>query len=344
MAEKEIRVLRLHGPGRLELHREGAPRAAEEESVLAVGAVGVCGSDLHWFRSAGIGDDRLRRPLVLGHEFAGRVREGPLRGRRVAVEPAINCGFCEFCLRGDPNLCAHIRFAGHDRQDGALRDEMAWPSRLFFPLPDGLTDSDGAMLEPLGVALHAVDLSGLRPGMSAGVFGCGPIGLLILQVARLAGAVRIVAMDPLAHRREAARELGASRVVSVSDGEPAADMTAGEGGDQLDVVFEAAGENAAVEAAVRSVRPGGRVLVVGIPEEDRTCFSASTARRKGVTLVVVRRMKHTYPRAIRLVERGLVDVRSLVTHRYPLERASEAFETAARREGLKVMILPGGGG
>jgi L-iditol 2-dehydrogenase len=344
MVENGIRALRLHGPGKLELHEEAMPVAGEGESILSVAAVGVCGSDLHWFRNAGIGDDRLRRPLVLGHEFAGLVREGPLAGRRVAVEPSVNCESCEFCLRGDPNLCPHIQFAGHDTRDGALRDVMAWPSRLLFPLPDSLTDDDGAMLEPLGVALHAVDLAGLRPGMSVGVFGCGPIGLLILQVARLAGAVRIVALDPLSHRLDAARDLGATHVSLVPAGEGTAGRLPRRGGEDLDAVFEAAGENAAVAAAFEAVRPGGKVLLAGIPEEDRTWFPASAARRKGVTAALVRRMKHTYPRAIRLVERGLVDVRSIVTHHFPLERAGEAFETAARREGLKVVIRPGGGG
>jgi len=193
------------------------------------------------------------------------------------------------------------------------------------------------MLEPLGVAIHAVDLAHLRVGMSVGIFGCGPIGLLILQLARLAGADQIIATDILPHRVEAARALGTEEAYLVenriSDQEAA--MLARRG---LDVVFEAAGENAAVETAIAAVHPGGKVILVGIPPDDRTSFSASIARRKGLTLKLVRRMKLTYPRAIRLVESGKVDVRSLITHTFSFEQADAAFAAAARREGLKVII------
>jgi L-iditol 2-dehydrogenase len=314
-----MKSLRLHGPGDLRLLEEPLPVPGAGERLLRVRAVGICGSDLHWFREAGIGDARLEKPLILGHEFSALTEDG----RRVAVDPAIPCGGCEFCLRGDPNLCEHLIFAGHGSQDGALRQQMAWPERCLFSLPDSLTDADGVMLEPLGVAIHAMDLAHLQVGMRVGVFGCGPIGLLILQLARLAGAAEVLVSEPLPHRLEAARGLG-GREWKPDQG--------------VDAAFEVAGENAAVEDAVTAARPGGIVLLVGIPGDDRTSFPASTARRKGLTLKLVRRMKHTYPRAIHLVETGRVDVRSLVTHRFPLSRAAEAFQTADRREGLKVVV------
>lgn len=181
------------------------------------------------------------------------------------------------------------------------------------------------MLEPLGVALHAVDLGKVRPGLRVGVFGCGPIGLLVMQVARVAGATDVFVTEPLAHRLDAARQLGAKEWTP---------------GQEVEVAFECAGENGAVEAAIAAAKPGGRVILVGIPGEDRTSFTASIARRKGLTIKLSRRMKHTYPRAIRLVESGLVDVRSLVTHRFPLEKTADAFAVAQRREGLKVIVEP----
>lgn len=330
-----MKVLRLHATGDLRLHDERIPEPAEGEALLRVTAVGVCGSDLHWFSESGIGDARLEQPLVLGHEFAAvRVEDG----RRVAVDPAIPCGACELCLQGHPNLCPQVRFAGHGRVDGALREYMPWPAALLHLLPDGLSDADGAMLEPLGVALHALDLGHLRPGMRVGVFGCGPIGLLIVQLARLAGAVQIIATDPLPHRLEAARAYGATHRILAQDGAEASEVweTAARRG--VDVAFEVAGENAAVEIAIHAARPGGQVVLVGIPAGDRTSFSAAAARRKGLTLRLCRRMKHTYPRAIALVEQGRVDVRSLVTHRFHLEQAQQAFETAGRREGVKVIL------
>jgi L-iditol 2-dehydrogenase len=330
-----MNVLRLHASGDLRLHDEPAPTPAEGEARLRVTAVGLCGSDLHWFGESGIGDARLERPLVLGHEFAAVRAED---GQRVAVDPAIPCGKCEFCTQGHPNLCPEVRFAGHGRVDGALREIMTWPKELLHPLPDALTDADGAMLEPLGVALHAVDLGHLPSGMRVGVFGCGPIGLLIVQLARLSGAVQIIATDPLPHRLEAAGAYGATHLVRAERGAEAPEVweTAGRRG--VDVAFEAAGENAAVETAVHAAKPGGQVVLVGIPADDHTGFSAAAARRKGLTLRLCRRMKHTYPRALALVERGLVDVRSLVTQRYPLAQAQQAFESAERREGLKVIL------
>lgn len=330
-----MKALRLHSPGDLRLHEEPIPVPGEGEKLLRVTAVGICGSDLHWFNEAGIGDSRLDRPLILGHEFTALTENG----QRVAVDPSIPCGTCEYCLRGDPNLCESLLFAGHANQDGALRQNLAWPERCLHPLPDAISDSQGVLLEPLGIAIHAVDLAHLHVGMSVGVFGCGPVGLLILQLARLAGAKKVLATDLLPHRLEAARSLGADETYLV--GNSYTNREAGlVDGQVLDVVFEVAGENAAVEMAIAAARPGGKVILVGIPADDRTSFTASVARRKGLTLKLVRRMKLTYPRAIALVESGKVDVRSLVTHTFSLDQAAEAFATAARREGLKVIITP----
>ena len=337
-----MEVLRLYGPHDLRLQSEACPVPAPGQALVRVTAVGVCGSDLHWFDEAGIGDAQITRPLVLGHEFAGLVesRSSLLHGQRVAVDPAIPCQACEFCFEGNPNLCANLRFAGHGSTDGGLQEFLVWPERCLYPLPDALSDSDGSMLEPLGVALYAVDLADLKPGMAVGVFGCGPIGLLIIQLARLSGATQIIATDRMPHRLDAAKEFGATDVFLVDDAwvdEPVWKASSGRG---VPVVFEVAGENQAVETAIAAVRPGGRVVLVGIPYPDSTTFTASTARRKGLTLQLCRRMKFTYPRAIRLVEQGLVDVRTLVTHRFPLSQAEQAFRIAQARQGLKVMIEP----
>lgn len=329
-----MKVLRLHATGDLRLHDEPVPSPGEGEKLVRVKAVGVCGSDLHWFSEAGIGDAILDHPLVLGHEFAGVTESG----ETVAVDPAIPCGHCEFCEQGHPNLCENMIFAGHGKQDGALREWLGWPKRQLFPLSESLTSSDGAMLEPLGVAIHAVDLGKVRPGMTVGVFGCGPIGLLIVQMARLSGARDIIATDLLLHRVEAAKSLGAQHAFTVGNRLDPDQLRAATGGRGVDVAFEAAGEQEAVDDAFAAVAPGGKIILAGIPSLDQTVFTASTARRKGLTIKMVRRMKHTYPRAIELVSRGLVDVRSLVTHRFPIEQAAEAFEVAQRREGLKVII------
>jgi len=331
---KKMKSVRLHGTGDLQIHDEQVPVAGVGEKLIRVKSVGVCGSDLHWFSEGSIGDAKLEHPLVLGHEFAGVTEDG----QRVAIDPAIPCGHCEFCGLGHPNLCANLIFAGHGKHDGALREWLAWSEKSLFPIPDSLSDDDGALLEPLGIAIHAVDLGKLKAGMTVGVFGCGPIGLLILQIAKLSGAANVIATDKLAHRVEAAKALGASQGFLVDENPRLSEIQEATGGRGVDIAFEAAGTQDAVDASFASVSTGGKVVLAGIPDDDKTSFSASLARRKGLTIKLVRRMKHTYPRAIELVSKGLVDVRSIVTHRFPLEQAAEAFRVAERREGLKIII------
>ena len=239
---------------------------------------------------------------------------------------------CRACRDGYPNLCYRIRFAGHGETDGMMREYMTWPTELLHPLPDGVCDADGALLEPLGVAIHSVDLGHLPFAGTASVVGCGPIGLLLIGVLKAAGASSVLAIEPLAHRRAAAARYGADVVA-----EPGAvDLT----GPGVDVAFEAAGNDEGVGLAVESVRPGGRVVLAGIPGDDAIRFQASVARRKGLTIAMVRRMNHVYPRAISLAERGVVDLGALVSARAGLGSAAGAFGEAARRTGLKVIIEP----
>jgi len=327
-----VRAARLHAVGDLRVADEPEPRAeAPGTTLVRVTAVGICGSDLHWWDEGAIGDARLSRPLVLGHEGAGVIADGPRRGERVAIDPAIPCETCRACRDGYRNLCYRIRFSGHGDTDGMLREVMAWPSHLLHPLPDGVSDSDGALLEPLGVAIHSVDLGHLPFAGTASVIGCGPIGLLLIQLLKLAGAGSVVAVEPLAHRKQAAERIGADVVL-----DPSASLAdAG-----VDVAFEAAGHDEGVGLAMASVRPGGRVVLAGIPGDDVISFGASLARRKGLTIAMVRRMNEVYPRAIGLAERKQVDLESVVTSRSGLGEITAAFGAAARRTGLKAVVEP----
>ncbi len=327
-----MRTARLHAAGDLRVSDEPAPAAVAGTSLVRVTAVGICGSDLHWWDEGAIGDATLGHPLVLGHEGAGVIADGPRRGERVAIDPAITCGTCRACRDGYANLCYRIRFAGHGETDGMMREVIAWPADLLYPLPDGVSDTDGALLEPLGVAIHSMDLGHLPFGGTASVIGCGPIGLLLIAVLKAAGASSVLAVEPLAHRRAAAARYGADLVAEPG----AADLT----GPGVDVAFEAAGTGEAVRLAMESVRPGGRVVLAGIPGDDAITFQASAARRKGLTIALVRRMNHVYPRAISLAARGVVDLGALVSRREGLGSAAGAFGEAARRTGLKVIIEP----
>jgi L-iditol 2-dehydrogenase len=303
---------RFHAARDVRVADEPMPVPADGESLVRITAVGLCGSDLHWYDEGGIGDSRITTPVVGGHEMAGVVVGGPRDGDRVAVDPAIPCHRCDLCLEGHPNLCRNIVFAGHGTCDGGLQRFLTWPTARLHALPDALSDADGAMLEPLGVAVHTADLGHVPLGASVAVIGCGPIGLLLVQVARAAGAARVLAADPLAHRRVAAAKLGADEVLDPADAAYGNRLAAFTGGRGVDVAFEVAGTDPAIAAATEVVRPGGRVVLAGIPSTETSAFPASTARRKGLTIALVRRMKEVYPRAIALVEAGLVDVRGVV--------------------------------
>jgi L-iditol 2-dehydrogenase len=342
---------RLHGPSDLRVERVPHPGApGRGEALLRVKATGICGSDLHAYKDARIGDTAVKEPLILGHEFSGVVEAAgpdaldgqfnPLQpGTRVAVDPAQPCGRCELCERGHPNLCRRLHFCGNFPDGGSLCQWMRMPAHSCFPLPTGLDDTEAALLEPLGVALHAIDLARLRVASSAAIFGAGPIGLLILRVARLAGADPIFIADPFAWRLRLAERWGGTPI-PCADEEPGQRIMKETDGRGVDVAVEAAWADQSVEQAAEAARLGGRLVLVGIPGDDRLTLKHSTARRKGLTIVMSRRMKHVYPRAMRLVQSGRVDLEQLVSHRFPLRRAGEAFALNAAYQDnvVKAMI------
>ncbi len=348
-----MKAARLYGPKDIRIDDIAAPpEPGPGEVLLRVKATGICGSDLHSYMDARIGDIALESPLVLGHEFAGEVigcgtsasdgNDEPLtEGRRVAVDPATPCHRCEFCERGHPNLCRRLHFCGLWPDDGSLRELMLVPSRSCYALPDTIDDVGGALLEPLGIALHAVDLAHIRVAETAAVLGAGPIGLLILKVALLAGAGPVFVTDRLPWRLELARRFGGIPI-DINHHDPIqaiARQTAGRG---VDVVFEAAWGDETVTQSAELACLGGRLILVGIPCGDTLTMRASPARRKGLTVKFSRRMKHTYPRALSLVTSGAVSFEGLVSHRFRLEQAPEAFaKNLEYLDGIvKAVIVP----
>jgi L-iditol 2-dehydrogenase len=342
---------RLHGPSDLRLERVPHPGPPGRAQVLLrVKITGVCGSDLHSYADARIGDREVRNPLILGHEFSAVVemsgpdsldgRFEPIRpGTRVAVDPAQPCGHCELCEKGDPNLCRRLHFCGSSPDGGSLCEWMHMPARSCFPVPEMIDDVQAALLEPLGVAMHAADLARIRVAESAAILGAGPLGLLILQVVKLAGADPVFITDKFTWRLELAAKYGG--VPIHCDRQEAIQRiqkeTRGRG---VDVALEAAWADRSVEEAAEIARPGGRVVLVGIPSDDRIAMKHSTARRKGLTIVMCRRMKQIYPRVINLTLRGMVDLEGIVSHRFPLERVVDAFAlNAAYQDNVVKMII-----
>jgi L-iditol 2-dehydrogenase len=343
-----LSAVRLHAPRdlRLETAAPLAPPSAGQVRIR-VGSVGVCGSDLHMYETGRIGDTVIKTPLVLGHEFGGIVLDAgdaaidglgrPLSaGTRIAVDPAVPCRQCRQCEEGHPNLCPHHYFYGVWPDDGALRSEMLVEARNCFPVPDPMTEAAVALLETLGVAIHAVDLGRLRIGDGVGVIGCGPVGLLLVRLARLSGASPILVWDKHPWRVAKALAIGADDGWIVApDGTPG-----GPKAPDLDIGFEAAWADTSVQHTAEVVRPGGRLVLVGIPGDDRLALSHGTARRKGLTIRLARRMKHTYPRAIALAQSGQVDLDDLVSHRFELARTPEAYALNMRYpEGLLKAVV-----
>jgi len=348
-----MRASRLHGIRDLRLEDLPRPTPGPGEVLLRVASVGVCGSDVHYYVDGRIGDQVVTAPIIMGHEFSAWVAElgagacpehsrrveGLDIGQLVAVEPAISCGECEPCQHGHPNLCPNVRFCGTPPVDGVFAEYTVMPAENCFPLPPELGPVEGAMLEPLGVAIHAVDLAHLRPGYTVAVLGAGPIGLLIAAVAKTSGTSAIYMTEPLAYRRQFALDYVADAALNPYETCPehsrrdgtdiVAEIMRLTGGRGVDVAFEAAGASETPQQAAAVTRIGGKVIVAGIPADDTMTMNASTVRHKGLTIKLVRRMKHTYPRAIRLVQTGMVDVKSLGTHTFPLERIAEAFEMVA---------------
>ncbi|MEO5885344.1 MAG: alcohol dehydrogenase catalytic domain-containing protein, partial [Candidatus Limnocylindrales bacterium] len=227
-------VARLHAPADLRLHDEATPLARDGHALLRITSVGLCGSDRHWFAAGAIGGTTLDAPLVLGHEFAGVIATGPDAGQRVVAEPAIPCRVCSTCRDGRTELCPTAGFAGYGDTDGALRTYATWPAELLSGIPDTIGDDEATLLEPLGIALHAIDLAAVAPGARVAVVGAGPIGQLVIRAlqAGVGGAGEVLVKEPLAHRSDAALVAGA-RPVRL--------------GDEADVAIECAGEDAAVD-------------------------------------------------------------------------------------------------
>lgn len=319
------------------------PQPRNDEVRIRVAAVGVCGSDLHSYLEGGTTGPQQIHPIVLGHEFAGIVtpdiadRVGLAAGTIVAIDPARPCGVCEWCARGETNLCPDVRFLGYAPNNGAMAEYVAVPPEALHALPPGMDAASGVLLETLGVALHAMDLAKLRLGETVAVLGCGPVGLLLAQLARVAGAGRVLAVDPVAHRYFLAKRMGADD--GFANFASIAEATGKRG---VDLVLEATDSDAGFDHATRCARIGGRVVMVGIPNGNRYTIAASEARRRGLGVKFSRRMPEIYPRAIALAQSGRINMAPLASHSFKLEETARAFAMQAAREDgiIKAIIYP----
>jgi len=342
-----MRAAVLHEPGKLRIEERPRPEPASDEALVAVREVGICGSDLHYYRHGRIGDYVVEEPLILGHESAGEVvavgdRVTDLApGDRVALEPGVPCGRCAHCRRGEYNRCPDVTFMATPPDDGALAEYVAWPADFAYRLPDGVSTLAGALCEPLGVGVHAARRGEVGVGDSVLVTGAGPIGLLAADAARAAGATEVFVADVVASKRDRAAARGATAAFDPTETDLAEAVAGRTDGTGVDVVIEAAGAESAIRGTLDAVRRGGTVVFVGLADEAEVPLDVLEIVDGELDVRGSFRYRNTYPAAIDLLAVDRVDAAGLVDFETDLSDAASAFERALDPDVVKGVITVG---
>ncbi len=328
----------LTGVQEFRVVEEDLPEPGPGELQVRVGATGICGSDMHSYTEGGIGGNPCKYPMVLGHEPAGTVVKvgsgvtGWQPGDRGALEPGIFCYHCEFCLRGLHNLCSKMRFMSTPDVPGFFREYVNLPAHNMLPISATVGLEEAALMEPLTVALHTLRLGSFRAGETAVVIGTGPIGLLTIAALKLAGAKRIWAVEPIAHRRDMAKAMGASAVVS-PESEEIAKLGA-------DIAFDCAAKGESVNQSASALKPGGRLVLTGIHSEPRLSLDIHLLRKGEIALFNVRRSNDEACDARDLLEDHVKLFAPLITHKRKLVDIGKAFELVAQySDGVGKMLI-----
>lgn len=342
----ETRVCRLYDKYDLRIESDAIASPGDGEVRVAIGAGGICGSDLHYYHRAGFGPIRVKEPMILGHEVAGTIDavgpgvKGLKEGDAVALNPSHPCGRCHYCSENLHQHCLEMRFFGSAMRfphvQGAFRDRIIVDVDQCEPVGPGTTHAQAACAEPLAVCLHARNRAGELRGRRVLVTGAGPIGCLVTAAARHAAADDIVVTDledtPLA----AARAMGASRTINVNKDHAALEPYMADKG-CFDVVFECSAAEAAIKTAIAAVRPQGMILQVGVAGDLPIPINLVVA--KEITFRGTHRFHAEYAEAVRLIDSGAVDVKPIITSSYPLDEAVAAFEMAGdRQRSVKVQL------
>lgn len=335
MTESTMRAAVLRAPGELVLEERRVPRPDDDEVLVRVASVGVCGSDVHYFREGRIGDFVVSAPLVLGHEASGTIvavgaEVPPARiGERVSIEPQRPCRVCAQCTAGRYNLCPFMAFYATPPVDGAFQQFVTIQSAFAHAIPDAVSDDEAALLEPLSVGIWACRKAEVTVGSRVLIAGAGPIGLITAQVARAFGASEVTVSDPVAERLELARRFDAS-----GTHDPTADPLPDLG---VDAFIDCSGAPAAVRAGIAAVRGAGVVVLVGMGADEMT-LPVSTIQARELRVTGVFRYAGTWPAAIHLVASGQVDLASLVTSRFPLAQAESALLADGEPGAMKAVV------
>jgi len=344
-----MKALLLSEYNRLEVVDVPMPRPGRDEVLVRVEACGICGSDVHGYDGS---SGRRIPPIVMGHEAAGTVAavgagaSGAHEGDRVTFDSTIYCGECEYCRRGELNLCQRRQVLGVStpeyRRSGAFAEYVVVPNRIVHHVPDNISFPEAAMVEPLAVAVHAVSISELPENGAALVMGAGMIGLLVLQALREAGCLSIYVVDIDDSRLKLAKQLGATNVIHAKTADTVAEVQRLTSGAGVDVALEAVGSTPTVKAAIESVRKGGTVVLIGnvAPQVE---IPLQTVVGREIRLQGSAASSGEYPQCIDMLARGAVDVKSLISIVAPLDEGPGWFERLHAREAnlMKVVLTPG---
>ena len=317
---------------KLEVGEAPMPKIGPDDVLIKMQSVGVCGSDLHYYRSGSIGNFVVKFPFILGHEAAGIVFDVGenvstlKKGDRVCMEPGVPCMKCEECLTGHYNLCKDVKFWATPPYDGVLSEHIAHPAAFTFKIPDNMSFTEGALVEPLAIGLHACNQGGVKLGQTVVIMGAGCIGLVTLLAAKAYGATKVIVGDMIDKRLEKAAELGAITVNTKNEDIVAKvmELTDGRG---ADVCIDCAGFSATVDACLSAAKPAGMVVIVGLGADRVDGFNTSMMSVKELTVKSIFRYRNLYPTAINAIADGRIDVESIVSHRFKFDDTINAFAT-----------------
>ena len=321
-----------------ELVEKDIPGIKDDEVLVKVEYVGVCGSDLHYYEQGRIGDVRVQFPFILGHEAAGEVvKLGKnvthlMIGDKVALEPGKTCGHCEFCKTGRYNLCPEVEFFATPPYDGVFQEYAAHRADLCFKLPENVSTMEGALIEPLAVGFHASNQGGAHLGQTAVVMGAGCIGLVTMMALRAEGVDKIYVVDVIEKRLQKAKELGATEVINGKEKDAVEEVLRLTGGAGSDLVLETAGTDITANQAVRMAKKGSTIVMVGYSASGEITLPMSLALDKELCFKTVFRYRHIYPMAIEAVASGKVDIKGIVTNVFELDEIADGLEQCVKNK------------
>lgn len=341
--------VKLTGIEQMEMVEIDKPSVIEKDEVLIeIKYVGVCGSDVHYYTEGKIGSQVVKYPFIVGHECSGKIAAVGSEvthvevGDLVVVDPSVHCGHCEQCLKGRPHTCLNVKFLGCPAQmEGCLQQYIVMPASACYPVNDLMDAEEAALLEPFTIGVYAVKQANIQTNeKSIAIFGAGPIGLSVLMKLLADGHTHIGIVEPLEYRREKAVEIGAAWIIDPS-AENVAEKVESHTNGMLDIVFEASGEQDAIDNALQILKPGGKLILIGIPPSAKFVFNMDLMRRKEITVINVRRQNHCVEEAIQIVANRKVNLKQMVTHYFQLRKTPVAFDMVAgyRDNVIKAMII-----